>query len=488
MDSAESLYSPGEFGARYLQCLESFSFASIARNWFEYGQPIGVTPEKYFERIVKIHALCGGRIVIMSTSPVGSAPLLALFAQPSFVKFLRRFPGFLELCCTHDGDVDYNNDKNLRAKQVLTGLHRTQERDWRSSMSHGSRLSLELSTASMRHVAEIILRLDPASNGLDVAKAEGAIQSALEQNNSSQNKIVGEDMKLLKAVPKVIAHFINNTETIVSRRKVDYRHRPVSQVLAEALSTGILVREETALLCTVKYIKERCGGVDASFSQIISTTDQASDINEQERRRYLETACYAYNVDLVHGIGAAFGSYVQLGAGVPVGLCFDRFDSIVLESDEPAQVTKFRDGVAAMVGFEFNLDMVTWSHIEAAMSRPAIARSAVEFQGHLEDLKPDYNNAVDVLSRHARQLAEFFIEQSVPVDRNARLLMKITKGLGIILGYGAKLAAESFGKQALSGTAIAMRLAHQAVLRSPKYIVADILRVEGTKNFRLKTP
>ena len=480
MGSEESLYSPHEFGARYLQFLETFSFESMAQSWTAYGSPKGVSPEKYFERIVKLHALCGGRVVITSVSPVGSTILLALFAKSDFLAFLRRFPSFLELCCTHDRDVDYGNLKGLRASQVLAELKRTQQADWTSSMFRGSGLPRELSTASMRSVAESILKLDPASGRLDVALAQDCVRSVLKRNQSVYDKLGSRHVALLEAVPIVIGHFINDTSTIVGRKRRDHRYRSVHRVLNDALSTGCLGQDESNLERTVRYIEERCGG-DASFSQIISTTDEASDIDAREKRRHLETACYAYNVDLVEGIGATFGSYVQLREGVPVGFCFNQFHSMVLKSDEAAQVKALGARVAAMVGLEFNLDNVSWSDIEAAMSRPPIARSAVEFQGFLQDKRRDYKMAVGNLSLLANHLAELFIERNVKVGSGAPLLL-IARDLGIWIGHGAKLLAESF-VPVVSGLASAI-----LPLMPPKikrYVVADTLRAEGEKEFRL---
>ena len=152
--------------------------------------------------------------------------------------------------------------------------------------------------------------------------------------------------------------------------------------------------------------------------------------------------------------------------------------------------------MAAMVGFEFDLDMVSWSDIEFAMRQGPIARSAVEFQGFLQGFPQDKRRndklAVRSLSLHANHLADHFISRNVKVGPDApRLLMLIAPSLGILIGQGAKLVAESYVPPVVSdvvsgvvsaGLATAIPLLHHKI---KSYVVADTLRAEGEKEFGL---
>lgn len=431
MGSESDLYSPSA-GARYMQCLEAFSYRSLLP---ELSQQLGagVTPEAYFERTLKLHALFGGRIVITSITPVGSVVLLSLFANPDFRHFLSDHPAYLELCCNFNRDIPEDANER-RALRILSGIKRTLDDDWTSSMF--TDLGRDSDTELIRTVAQAVLKtVSTSGSGLDVHEVRQRLARPFKKLREGDRRIQVRHIRLMEAIPEVLSHFMSSPGANVCRARSEYR--TIRSMISQDLN---FARDPDRLLSVQNYIDQECGA-DASFSRIIATVDHA-DLTVERKRSILQTACYAYNSQLIESVQPSFGSYVHLPHGIPVGMTTDHFHnvlSIPAELDSPGSAwSGLKDlGLQAsqLIGFDCDIDSIGWRQIAQAMSERHIAQTAVHFQDHLHDRIRNDEAAIETLRLHCDGLARFFFGRGLVQRPSTRCMWLVQAGIGASLGF-----------------------------------------------------
>ncbi len=471
MASESDLYSHGLYGARYLQSLEAYSFNTLLPDWRKRPAVRSWTPDAYFERVIKIHALFGGRITITSITPIGSTVLLSLFANPDFRAFLDSHPSFLDFCSNFGGDI--------RVKQVLSGLNRAPDSKWVSSLF--SELPRNLGTELVGTTARTILDTVGSYTSIDLGLAEDRLNGALSRFRDDK-RVRTRQIGILKAVPKLLAHFVNNDKTHVYQSE-GYERQPVPKVIQASLSqSGLEEQEYKKLQSVAGIIASRCD-IKAPFSEIITAIEGASELSVQDKEMVLQTACYAYNHDLENAINARFGSQIQLPAGVPVGIRPSGIHNVVVTSTDKQQIKTLGQYVSDIIAFDCDLDRVGWRDIKNAMEVSHIARLAVYFQNHLIDRRPDYEAARHNLRQHAEKLSTFLRKQGVfPPPRRSKWLVLFgsTLGLGLGLAIGHYLPNIIAPTQGMVGGAV---LTRHAIHRGQEYAAYEMLREAAEQEF-----
>ena len=483
MASESDLYSHELYGARYLQSLEAYSFNALLPGWRERPAVRSWTPEAYFERVIKIHALFGGRITITSITPIGSTVLLSLFAKPDFQAFLRRHPSFLDFCSNFGGDT--------RIERVLSGLNRTKDSKWVSSLfAESDELSRNLGTELVRTTAQTILGTVGSHTSIDLGLAEERLDQILSRFRDDK-RVRPRQMEILKAVPKLLDHFINNGKTHVYRSSESYVHQAVQKVIGESLNqsnqSGLQEQDYKTLKSVAETLATRCD-LDATFSQIITAIDGAAELSEDHKKTVLQTACYAYNHNLENAIAVQFRSQIKLPAGVPVGKRSAGVHSVVVTSTDKEQIKALGQYVSDVTDFNCDLDHIGWGDIRKAMDVSHIARSAVYFQNHLIDRRPDFEAARYNLKEHANNLSAFFIKEGVFQPPSSTWLVVFGGMLGFGLGLGLGLVIgpsfpDIISKAPVVGGQAGILTARYAIHRHQEYAACEMLREAGEEEF-----
>jgi hypothetical protein len=152
----------------------------------------------------------------------------------------------------------------------------------------------------------------------------------------------------------------------------------------------------------ISFMENKCSK-DFSFSNVITNAEQFVK-NERERWVLLDTACYAYNFNLVEQIAPRFASYLEIPDAAPIGLHSGTISNVVVHKQSGASVKKWPLRVAEWAQFNFDLDKISWKDIESVMSTDAVLETASEFQRWLHHPYAGAESIERALQKHSGSL------------------------------------------------------------------------------------
>ena len=293
------------------------------------------------ERVAKMRALLGDRIILSNAQLTDAGLLFHLFMQEEFRRFCEACPDFLELRSPATERLGPQTDRLAR---IVSGLARTEDPDWISS-THPKELLVQI-----REMFKGIRHEEEALGSLFTGR--GKLTEFVNQHSAKA--------PLLSGLRFALKHYLE-----VPRAPVGPPHgdrRTYDKVLEEAEPRAAQDWDQgewnRTIQETLTFIRER---VPANFqgnrSKAVEQLVNAVVPNHPERAMYLAIV-EAWNVAVTTSLGAQVNSVVPFRDGIPLDTLFGRvaqYDALVSPEQAEPQV------LSGIYQYEWSPSSLTWS-------------------------------------------------------------------------------------------------------------------------------
>lgn len=227
-----------------------------------------------------------------------------------------------------------------------------------------------------------------------------------------------------------LSHFSNNIDVPISAADKYYR---VYELLENAVEMpDISDGDRDKILKTITFIKTYCQeGENTSFSEVIRQSESKYDATDDDGKIILQTAGHAYNAGLVRSINPQIGSYVDFYYGAPIGLYYDTLTDVLIPTSQDVDE---RSAFRAMrtIGFDWELDGVSWSAVSHVRNDQKATKSALEFQKSLIRSEKDEKAIEDAVRQHIDNLTRLLVD--TPKSKFTPWLWVLGPSVSVLVG------------------------------------------------------
>jgi len=375
------------------------------------------------ERVAKLRALFGDRIILSNAQLTDSGLLFHLFMQEEFRRFCEACPDFLELRSPATERLGRQTDRLAR---IVSGLARTEDPDWISS-THPKELLVQIREKfrGIRHEEEALGSL---------FTGRGKLTEFVNQHSARA--------PLLSGLRFALKHYLE-----VPRAPVGPPHgdrRTYDEVLEEAESRASQEWEEQdawkrTIQETLAFIRKR---VPANFhgnrSKAVEQLVNAAEPNHPERAMYLAIV-EAWNVAVTNSLGAQVNSVVPFRDGIPLDTLFghvDQYHALVSAHEAEPQV------LSGIYQYEWSPSSLTWSALRSVREDRGCGEALARYH------EAPSGEALDEFCRAAGSVVAKVHPVMPPLHPALSILVPIASA-------GARLVAVMFGaRQVVTAAAL----------------------------------